>query len=137
MHEPIAYFEHDADMGIVGRGVSIEEAFENAAKAVFAMMTNPAQVALHEKVDIEFEEADAELALVTWLNLLLGQARSRGLIFGRFQLRRDGALWSGWAEGEPWRDGLERGVEAKGATLTGLAVTQRDGAWEARCVVDV
>ena len=44
MHEPIAYFEHDADMGIIGRGASIEGAFENAAAAVFAMMTDLGQV---------------------------------------------------------------------------------------------
>ncbi|MDP2639960.1 MAG: archease, partial [Betaproteobacteria bacterium] len=91
MHEPIAYFEHDADMGIVGRGKCIEEAFEQAATAVFAMMTDVAHVRPQASVAIEFEEADVELALVTWLNLLLGQARSRALIFGRFQLRRDGA----------------------------------------------
>lgn len=137
MHEPYAYFEHDADMGIVGRGKRIEEAFEHAATAMFAMMADPAQIRPQASVAIEFEEADAELALVTWLNLLLGQARSRALIFGRFRLRRDGARWSGTAEGEPWRDGLERGVEVKGATLTSLAVTQQDGIWEARCVVDV
>jgi len=137
MHEPIAYFEHDADMGIIGRGALIEEAFEHAATAMFAMMTGLDQVRLQTSVAIEFEEADAEFALVTWLNLLLGQARSRALIFGRFHLRRDGARWSGTAEGEPWRAGLERGVEVKGATLTGLAVTQQDGIWEARCVVDV
>lgn len=146
IHEPIAYFEHDADMGIIGRGESVEQAFENAAKAVFAMMTGPAEVDLRTSVTIEFEEADAELALVTWLNRLLGEARSRALVFGQFHLRRDGASpkgtssgarWSGTAEGEPWRAGLERGVEVKGATLTGLAVTQRDGVWEARCVVDV
>ncbi len=165
MHEPIAYFEHGADMGIIGRGARIEEAFENAAMAVFAMMTRLDRVKLRESAAIEFEEADAELALVIWINLLLGQARSRALIFGRFQLRRDGASpkvgdrrsgppeevgtfpsrgietsgarWYGTAEGEPWRDGLERGIEVKGATLTGLAVTQHDGIWEARCVVDV
>ena len=165
MHEPFAYFEHDADMGIIGRGESIEEAFEHAAKAVFAMMADPSQIRPQTSVAIEFEEADVELALVTWLNLLLGHARSRALIFGRFQLRRDGASpkvgdrrpeppeevgtfpsrgietsgarWRGTAEGEPWRAELERGVEVKGATLTGLAVTQRDGIWEARCVVDV
>ena len=34
MHEPFAYFEHDADMGIAGRGTLIEEAFENAATAI-------------------------------------------------------------------------------------------------------
>ncbi len=137
MHEPYAYFEHDADMGIVGRGTLIEEAFEHAATAMFAMMADPAQIRPQASVAIEFEEADAELALVTWLNLLLGQARSRALIFGRFRLRRDGARWSGTAEGEPWRDGLERGVEVKGATLTSLAVTEKNGIWEARCVVDV
>jgi SHS2 domain-containing protein len=137
MPEPFAYFEHDADMGIVGRGQRIEEAFENAATAVFAMMADPAQIRPQASVAIEFEEADPELALVTWLNLLLGEARSRALIFGRFHLRRDGVRWSGTAEGEPWRNGLERGVEVKGATLTGLAVTRRGGIWEARCVVDV
>lgn len=137
MRDAIAYFEHDADMGIVGRGTYIEEAFENAAAAVFAMMTGLDQVRPMTSVAIDFEEADAELALVIWLNLLLGQARSRALIFGRFHLRRDGARWSGTAEGEPWRAGLERGVEVKGATLTGLTVTERDGIWEARCVVDV
>lgn len=137
MHEPVGYFEHDADMGIVGRGESIERAFESAAMAMFAMMTGPDTVELRASVAIEFEEADRELALVTWLNRLLGEARSRAMVFGRFHLRRDGARWSGSAEGEPWRAGLERGVEVKGATLTALAVAERDGIWEARCVVDV
>lgn len=137
MPESIAYFEHDADMGIIGRGASIEEAFEHAASAVFAAMTDLGNVRPETSVAIEFEEADPELALVTWLNQLLGQARSRSLIFGRFHLRRDGVRWSGTAEGEPWRVDMERGVEVKGATLTGLAVTQQGELLEARCVVDV
>jgi len=137
MPESIAYFEHDADMGIIGRGARIEEAFEHAASAVFAAMTDLGKVRPETSVAIEFEEADPELALVTWLNRLLGQARSSSLIFGHFHLRRDGARWSGTAEGEPWRADMERGVEVKGATLTGLAVTHQGGLWEARCVVDV
>ncbi len=39
IREPATYFEHEAEMGIVGRGMRIEKAFENAAAAVFAMMT--------------------------------------------------------------------------------------------------
>ena len=137
MPESIAYFEHDADAGIIGRGKRIEEACENAARAVFAMMTELDRVQPATCVAIEFEEADAELALVIWLNRLLAEARSRSLVFGRFHLRRDGAHWSGTAEGEPWRADMERGVEVKGATLTSLAVTQQHGLWEARCVVDL
>ena len=34
---------------------------------------------------------DVELALVRWLNLLLGKARERGMVFARFRLERDGA----------------------------------------------
>jgi len=137
MPESIAYFEHGADMGIIGRGARIEEAFEHAASAVFAAMTDLGEVRPQACVAIEFDEPDPELALVTWLNRLLGEARSLALIFGRFHLHRAGVHWSGTAEGEPWRADMERGTEVKGATLTGLAVTQREGLWEARCVVDV
>jgi SHS2 domain-containing protein len=131
------YFEHDADIGIVGRGASVEAAFEAAARATFALMTDLGAVEHLESVPLEFEEADNEIALVRWLNLLLGHARERGMAFGRFWIERDGVRWRGGACGERWRAGLERGVEVKGATLTMLAVTRAGEGWEARCVVDV
>lgn len=132
-----AYFEHDADIGIIGRGPTVEEAFESAARATFAIMTVIEHVRPMESVTIEFEETDEELALVRWLNLLLGSARERGLAFGRFWIERDGVRWRGGAGGEPWHAHLERGVEVKGATLTMLAVRPAGEEWEARCVVDV
>jgi len=132
-----AYFAHDADTGIVGRGATLEEAFEAAARATFAIMTDVTQVRPTESLNVEFEEADRELALVRWLNLLLGLARERGLALGRFWIERDGVVWRGGAAGEPWRRELERGVEVKGATLTMLEVKETAAGWEARCVVDV
>lgn len=132
-----AYFGHDADIGIIGRGASVEEAFETAAAAMFSIMTDLAGVRAARGVKIEFEEADTELALVTWLNALLAAAREHGMVFAVFHLERDGAVWRGSATGESWRDGLERGVEVKGATLTMLSVRQAQAGWEARCVVDV
>jgi len=130
-------FEHDADFGIVGRGSSVEEAFVAAAEAMFGIMIDPASVTAEETLAFEFEEADVELAFVTWLNALLAHARDRGLALGRFELVRAGARWRGSAGGEPWRAGLERGTEVKGATLTMLSVRQVEGGWEARCIVDV
>lgn len=88
-------------------------------------------------VAIEFEESDAELALVVWLNLILGKARELGMVFSHFYIQRQGDQWHGKALGEKWHDGLERGVEVKGATLTMLAVKQTGPIWESRCVVDV
>lgn len=132
-----AYFEHAADIGLIGRGATLEEAFESAALAMFAIMTDVSKVRHERTVPLEFEEADIELALVRWLNLLLATARERGMVFAQFRLERDGVVWRGSATGEPWRDELERGTEVKGATLTMLKVEDLGGRWEARCVVDV
>ncbi|HEX7404235.1 MAG TPA: archease [Usitatibacter sp.] len=133
----MGYFEHGADVGVIGRGASLEEAFADAARAVFALATDPGAVAARERLEIEFDEGDVELALVRWLNLLLAAAGTRGLALRSFSLRRDGGRWRGEAWGEPWREGLERGTEVKGATLTMLSVKREGDAWEARCVVDV
>jgi len=131
------YFEHDADIGVVGRGATLEQAFVAGAEAVFSLITRIEDVRLRESVEVQFEEADPELAFVTWINQLLGHAHENGLVLGKFELEREGDHWRGRARGEPWRDEMERGVGVKGATLTMLSVAQTDGGWEARCVVDV
>ncbi len=131
------YFDHDADVGIIGYGATLEEAFIAAAEAVFAQMVDPSQVRLQRVVRVEFEEEDPELALVTWLNLLLAEAKAQGLALASFELTRRNGKWYGAGWGEPWREGLEPGVEVKGATLTMLSVRQTERGWEARCVVDV
>lgn len=131
------YFEHAADIGVTGRGATPEEAFEGAAEAMFAIMVDAAQVRPLVQFAFAFAEEDLELALVTWLNRLLSEARQRGLALGRFRLKRADGQWLGEAWGAPWDANMARGTEVKGATLTMLHVGQADGAWEARCVVDV
>lgn len=137
MTERSGYFEHGADIGVIGRGATPEAAFEAAAEAAFAIMTDPAQVAPAQTVRFEFDEDDLELALVIWLNQLIGRARDAGLALGHFRLARRGPRWTGEADGEPWREALARGTEVKGATLTMLRVERTPAGWEARCVVDV
>lgn len=132
-----SYFEHDADVGVEGRGASVEEAFVAAACAVFALTTRLADVRPRERIEVAFIEADPEFALVAWLNALLAKSHDRGLALGGFALQREGAHWRGEAWGEPWREDLERGTDVKGATLTMLAVRAAQDGWTARCVVDV
>lgn len=131
------YFDHDADIGVIGRGDNVESAFVAAARATFALTCDVASVAARERVEVAFEEADPEFALVAWLNALLAVASERGLALGRFELSRDGERWRGAAWGERWHDGIERRTQVKGATLTMLSVSEHEGRWEARCVVDV
>jgi SHS2 domain-containing protein len=131
------YFEHGADIGVIGRGATVEAAFVDAAQAMFAIMVDFDGVRADECVAVEFDEDDRELALVRWLNALLAAAREHRLVLARFTLERRGDHWRGMGCGEPWRETLVRGTEVKGATLTALSVRQVDGGWEARCVVDV
>jgi len=131
------YFEHGADIGVIGRGATIEAAFVDAAQAVFAIMVDLDGVHAAECIEVEFDEDDRELALVRWLNALLAAARESRLVLARFTLERRGDQWRGTGCGEAWRETLARGTEVKGATLTALSLRQVDGGWEARCVVDV
>lgn len=131
------YFEHDADVGVIGYGKSMEACFADAARAMFALMADLSSVHPSHEINLEFEEEDIELAFVTWLNLLIAQAQANNLILAEFALKRTGLLWQGKARGEIWHAGIERGIEVKGATLTMLSVKQKDDLWQAKCVVDV
>ena len=135
--EEYAYFDHDADIGIIGKGPTLEAAFESAAKAMFAIMAEKVPEPLEIEISFVFEEEDSEFALIHWLNYLLAHAQSRSIILGRFELRREGVLWSAKAWGAPWKKEIIRGVEVKGATLTMLSVEEKAGLWQARCIVDV
>ena len=131
------YFDHDADIGIIGRGNSLEECFVDAAKTMLSLMTDLSTVHPKIAVTIEFEESDVELAFVTRLNLLIAKAQADNLILATFKIHKVGDRWKGEAHGETWRDDIEPGIEVKGATLTMLSVKQVNDGWEARCVVDV
>ena len=137
MPAPYDYFEHGADIGVIGRGASVEEALAQAAAAMFAIMAELQSVQPTIEVEVDFDEDDVEFALVRWLNALLAQAREQGIVLCRFELHRDGDHWRGLARGEPWRVSHARGTEVKGATLTALSVRQDVEGWQARCVVDV
>lgn len=137
MDNKFAYFEHGADIGVIGRGATLEDAFVEAARAMFAIMAEPGQVEESLSVDIAFEEHDVEFALVTWLNRLLAEARLHSAVFKRFELNRNGDSYLGRAFGCGWRPSIDRGTEVKGATLTALTVKQHKSGWDARCIVDV
>lgn len=132
------HFPHQADMGVRGVGSTVAEAFEEAALALTAVITDPAGVAALERVELRCEAPDLELLLVDWLNALIFEMDTRGVLFGRFAVRIDGGALVGEAWGEPVDVARHSpSVEVKGATYTGLRVAREGDAWVAQCVVDV
>jgi SHS2 domain-containing protein len=133
------HFRHGADIGVRGVGATIAEAFAQAALALTAVATEPAEVAATTPVDIRCEAPDAEQLLYDWLNAVIYEMATRRMLFARFDVAVEGCRLSAIAWGEP----VDRArhcpaVEVKGATYTALSVTRRaDGGWTAQCVVDV
>ncbi len=133
------HFAHGADIGVRGLGRTLAEAFEQAAVALTAVLTDPLHVVPRSEVVIECKAVDTEALLVEWLNALVYEMAVRGMIFGRFAVRLEANRLHGSAWGEEVEiTRHEPAVEVKGATYTSLFVGQNaDGAWVAQCVVDV
>lgn len=133
------HFSHGADIGIRGRGATLAEAMAHAATALTAVVTDPASVEARERVEIRCAAPSADLLLVDWLNALVYEMATRGMLFSRFEVECDGTRLSAAAFGERV-DAVrhEPAVEVKGATLTALEVRREPGdGWIAQCVVDV
>lgn len=132
------HFSHEADIGVRGRGATLEEAFEQAARALTAVITTE-EVALKEEIQVTCRAASPEGLLVEWLNELVFQMATRNMLFGRFQVSLDDRQLAARVWGEAV-DGAKHhpAVEIKGATFTELKVeSQPGGRWLVQCVVDV
>jgi len=133
------HFPHEADMGVRGFGSTLDEAFEQTALAMTAVITDPETINPTEEVVLQCEAPDHELLLVDWLNALVYEMATRNYLFGRFEVKINGDRLSASAWGEPVDVARHApAVEVKGATYTALRVAQeRSGEWVAACVVDV
>ncbi|MGA8862770.1 MAG: archease [Gallionella sp.] len=133
------HFPHQADVGVRGLGATLEQAFEQAALALTAVITDVADVAPSEMVRFSCNAPNAELLLADWLNSLIYEMVTRNMLFSRFEVH----LEENSLTAQAWGEALEvarhhPAVEIKGATYTELRVAQQaDGSWLAQCVVDV
>ena len=137
------HFEHVADVGVRGRGNTPAHAFEEAARALFSLLSDDL-AAIRPSVEerVVCESRNLEELLVAFLNELLFLFGARRVIFGRFNVRIDPEAGrfrlTAIAQGEPFDPARhEFTVLPKGATFTALEVAERDGEWIAQCVVDV
>jgi len=133
------HFDHGADIGVRGIGATPEQAFEQAAIAMTAVVCDPQTVRAQTSVDIECQGSDLELLFVDWLNALIYEMSTRRMLFRSFKVRIDSDGLAATATGETVdQDRHQPAVEIKGATFTTLQVEQdSSGRWCAQTVVDV
>jgi SHS2 domain-containing protein len=86
MEKEFEIVDHTADVGIRAYGASMNQAFANAAKALFSLIAELDNVdeVLHR--DIELVAPDQESLLVEWLNELIYIFDAENIVFKRFDI---------------------------------------------------
>jgi SHS2 domain-containing protein len=80
------FLEHTADVLISAHGASLEQAFENAALAMFEVMTDTTKINPIEKDTVEVEAEDEYALLYSWLEALLVKFEVNGLLCSKFEI---------------------------------------------------
>ena len=133
------HFHHQADIGIRGIGATLEEAFEEGALALMAVICSPETVQPTDCIEIECETPEKDLLFADWINALIYEMDVRKMLFNRFEVTIDNHKLTGTAWGEKADpDRHELAVEVKAATFMELkAYKDNDNQWVVQCVVDV
>jgi SHS2 domain-containing protein len=81
--------DHTADVGLKAYGKNLSEAFENAAKGMFDIITDSSEIESVGQYEIKLQSQDLEQLLVDWLSELLFLNTANNLVFGFFKVDID------------------------------------------------
>jgi SHS2 domain-containing protein len=80
------FLEHTADVYIAAHGKTMEEAFENAALAMFEVMTDTEKVSPDVEDSVEVEAEDEFALLYSWLEALLVKFETKNMLYSKFKI---------------------------------------------------
>lgn len=86
MEKEFEILNHTADAGIIAYGSNMNEAFANAAKGMFSLITELEDVEETEYRDTELTAPDWESLLVEWLNELIYLFDVENILFKKFDI---------------------------------------------------
>lgn len=139
--KPFELLDHEADVGIKSWGKTVEEAFENGAKAMFSVMVNLKKVEPVQEITVTAQADDIDGLFVEWLNELLAQKDIAEMVFSDFTVKIDKneeVTLSAKARGELLdQKKHEIKTEVKAATYYGLKSGKENGLHWLQCVLDI
>ena len=127
------FFDVTADVGFRSYGKTLEEAFENAALAMFEVMTDTAKIELLTHKEIMIESEDPMALLYDWLDELIFLHDSENLIFNSFkieitQIKHDTYHLAGKVWGETFNpDKHESREDVKAVTYHLMGIKEENG----------
>ena len=138
------FLEHTADQYVSAYGPDLKSAFEEAAKGLFATMTDLSAVEPRVEVEVEVEGEDLKALLYNWLEALLIKFDVEGLLLSDFEVleltRPDEGPYRLRAKARGEEFDPERHpqyVGVKGITYHLMEVEEREGRVELRFLLDI
>ncbi|MFC2063009.1 archease [Chloroflexota bacterium] len=86
MEGDFEFLDHTADVGIIAYGADTKQAFANAARGLFSLITKLDDINENLYRDIEVTATDEAGLLVDWLNELIYQFDTDNVLFRRFDI---------------------------------------------------
>ena len=80
------FLEHTADAYIAAYGKNLAEAFENAALAMFEVMTETEKITPKAEDYVEIEAEDEYALLYSWLEALLVKFEIKKMLYSKFKI---------------------------------------------------
>lgn len=118
------FFDVTADIGIIGYGNDLNEAFENAGLAMFNVITDTCDVSSSKEISFEIASEDYVSLLYDYLEELLFYHETEFMLFGEFHVKIDENLRlcaTVRGEGIDWEK-HERKTEIKAITFHKMEV---------------
>jgi SHS2 domain-containing protein len=132
-------FPHTADIGVKVYGSSLKELFENAAFAMFDIIADLEGLKSSVEQAVEIEGKNYEELLVAWLDELLYNFYTKGIIYFRFEiedLKTDSLKAKVY--GRPVGDNRNRlNTEIKAATYHDLKIKNTAKGYEVSIIFDI
>lgn len=131
--------EHTADVGVVGRGKTMAEAFENAAYGMFCIVADISKYKPADRITIEADGDDSVNLLERFLSSLIVVFEADRMLPVDFVIEEFGCTHLVCEVAvRPIDDDIEwLGPSVKAVTYHMMAVWQENGQWFARAILDV
>ena len=137
------FLEHTADSYVAAYGKNLNEAFENAALAMFEVMTNVKDVKPEIEDSVEVHGSDEYALLYNWLEVLLVKFDTLGLLLSRFKIAKITRDAEGftlvatvWGEKFDPKRHLQK-VGVKAVTYHRMEIAQRPGDVTLKFILDI
>jgi len=139
--EKFEFFDVTADAGFKSYGSTLEEAFENAALAMFEVMTDTYSIKHKIKKEIVVESEDEYALLYDWLSEFLVILDSEFIVFSKFDVKieknGEGYILKGTAWGEEF-DSKKHEIRAEVKAVTyHLMKIKKNNGYMVQVILDI